>query len=119
MSKLKEVMLILTEGCNLTCSYCFEHCKTNKRMNFETAKQIIDAEMSLEDGTNECRFTMFGGEPFLEIELIKQIYNYIESNIQSWNRKVMIFVNTNGTLTDEKTKGWLSRNSENFHSQPS
>ena len=42
---LKEVMLILTEGCNLSCSYCFEHYKSDKRMKFETAKKIIDAEM--------------------------------------------------------------------------
>lgn len=115
MSKLKEVMLILTEGCNLACSYCFEHCKTNKQMSFDTAKQIIDAEMLLDDGTDECRFTMFGGEPFLEIELIKQIYNYIESNIYNWHKKVIIFVNTNGTLIDEKTKEWLRGRKEHIY----
>jgi len=112
---LKEVMLILTEGCNLACSYCFEHYKTSKKMNFKTAKKIIDAEMAMNDGTDECRFTMFGGEPFLEIDMIKRIYNYIESRILDWKKKVVIFVNTNGTLTDEETKQWLRKRKEHIY----
>lgn len=107
MSTLKEVMLILTESCNLSCTYCFEHYKSNKRMSFETAKKIIDMEMEMNDGTDECRFTMFGGEPFLEFEMIKRIYDYIEAHMSRWNKKVIMFVNTNGTLTDDKAKKWL------------
>lgn len=109
MNKKKEVMLILTEGCNLACSYCFEHYKTHKNMDFETAKRIIDQEMTSEDGTEECQFTMFGGEPFLEFDLIRKIYDYIEKNISTWNKRAFIFVNTNGTLTNEEAKEWLEK----------
>lgn len=112
---LKEVMLILTEGCNLSCSYCFEHYKSDKRMKFETAKKIIDAEMSMEDGADECRFTLFGGEPFLEKQIIKEIYGYIESNMPKWRKKAVIFVNTNGTLLDAEMKQWLRERKEHIY----
>lgn len=115
MEKLKEVMLILTESCNLACRYCFEHYKNNKRMSFAIAKKIIDYEMTLDDDTSECRFTMFGGEPLLEFDLIKQIYDYIESNIEKWNKKVIIFINTNGTLLDEEKKNWLRKRKKHIY----
>lgn len=112
---LKEVMLILTEGCNLSCSYCFEHYKTDRRMKLETAKKIIEAEMTMEDGIDECQFTMFGGEPFLEFETIREIYGYIESGMPKWKKKAVIFVNTNGTLLDEEKKVWLRARKEHIH----
>ncbi len=112
---LKEVMLILTEGCNLSCSYCFEHYKTARKMHLETAKKIIEVEMEMEDGTDECRFTMFGGEPFLEFETIREIYNYIESGMPGWKKKAIIFVNTNGTLLDEEKKEWLRVRKEHIY----
>lgn len=112
---LKEVMLILTEGCNLACSYCFEHYKSSKKMDFATAKKIIDLEMAVEDGTDECRFTLFGGEPFLELKLIKKIYEYIQNQLAHWNKKAIIFINTNGTLLDEDTKKWLRERRKNIY----
>ena len=105
----KEIMLILTEKCNLSCTYCFEHHKSIKKMNFETARIIIDKEMNVKDDIEGYQSTLFGGEPFLEMELIKKIYYYVEENIGRWNKKVNIFVNTNGTLLDDDVKEWLRK----------
>ncbi len=41
----KTVMITLTENCNLSCSYCYEHNKTKSMMKIETAKEIIDYEL--------------------------------------------------------------------------
>lgn len=109
MGMKKEIVLILTESCNLNCIYCFEHHKTPRKMSFHVAKKVIDAEMAADDGTDECQLTMFGGEPFLELNLIKEIYDYVEEHMTEWNKKAVIFVNTNGTLTDEGTKEWLRK----------
>lgn len=114
MGVKKEVVLILTENCNLNCTYCFEHHKTLKRMSFSTAKEIIDTEMTADDGIEECQLTMFGGEPFLEFKLIMKIYDYVQEHVAEWNKKVIIFVNTNGTLTDETTKKWLRMRREHI-----
>lgn len=115
MRKKKEIVLILTENCNLNCLYCFEHHKTHRRMCLDTAKNIIDMEMATDDGTDECQLTMFGGEPLLEFELIKEIYNYVKKRMAEWKKKVIIFINTNGTLATPEVKEWLKDRKEHIY----
>ena len=67
----KTLMLILTENCNLNCVYCYEHHKTLDDMPFETAKKAIDAEFHDLDQYEHGEIELFGGEPFLNFELIK------------------------------------------------
>lgn len=103
----KIVTLVLTQNCNLNCSYCYEHSKTKKTMSVETAKKIIEKEINTNDEYPEIIFEFFGGEPFLEFDLIKELYEYI------WNpkftKKRVCFVSTNGTLLTDKMKEWLSQ----------
>ncbi len=103
----KIVTLVLTQNCNLNCSYCYEHSKTQKNMPIEIAKGIIEKEMSMDDGHPEIIFEFFGGEPFLAFDAIKELYEYI------WNpkftKKRLCFVSTNGTLLTDEIKEWLSR----------
>ena len=42
----KHVMIILTEYCNLNCSYCFEHFKSTRHISYERAKEILDKELA-------------------------------------------------------------------------
>lgn len=77
-------------------------------MSFETAKRIIDKELTKQDGYEEVIIELFGGEPFLEFELIKKIHNYIFQN--KWNKKVLCFTTTNGTVVHNEIKEWLEKN---------
>jgi uncharacterized protein len=104
----KVVMLILTENCNLSCSYCYEHFKTSRTMNFDTAKRILDYELDFEDGYTDVIIEFFGGEPFLEFNLLKDIYYYI--NDKAWNKNVLFFATTNGTLIHGDIQEWLHEN---------
>lgn len=114
MKKLdvKTVMLILTEKCNLKCKYCFEHNKSQRNMNFLTAKEIVDSELSKQDGYSKVMFEFFGGEPFLEFELMKQIHNYIVSVAKKHDKEVFCFVTTNGTLVHGHVQKWLKENTK-------
>ena len=56
-----EILLVVTERCNLTCRYCYEFNKTGKRMNFETAKRIIDHELEAVEGTEQKVVIQFFG----------------------------------------------------------
>lgn len=58
MSKVKVFMLITNENCNLNCTYCYEHHKSNSFMSFDIAKNIIDNELknALSTETYEIEF---------------------------------------------------------------
>ncbi len=104
-NNIKVVTITLTQNCNLACTYCYEHHKSKKTINFETAKSIIDAEFSNLKADEKIEFDLFGGEPFLEFELIKQITEYICSVKE--NRQCQIFATTNGTLVHGEIQEWL------------
>ena len=105
-------MLTITEKCNLNCTYCYEHCKSPRSMSFETAKRILDYEFSLNDGFDFIEVDLFGGEPFLEFELLKKIHDYVLS-IQSPHRRIC-FSTSNGTLIHGEAQEWLEKNKESF-----
>lgn len=108
-----EVMLVLTEKCNLSCVYCYEKKKTNKRMSFDIARKIIDKELKDAYGTNRnIVFQLFGGEPTLEWDLITKIYNYVK--IQEHPNYRGFFVVTNGTLMNNQMKKWAKQHREDF-----
>ena len=108
----KYITLSITEYCNLSCIYCYEHYKSNKIMKLETAIQILKNELSANDGYDEVVIDFFGGEPFSEFELIKNCFEYICNN--SWNKKWICFATTNGTLLNSNMKSWLTENKDRF-----
>lgn len=103
--RTKTVTITLTQSCNLSCSYCYEHHKSPKRMDVLTAKGIIDGELSNGDDWDAFEFDLFGGEPFLEFELVKQITDYICQ--KKGDKKYTIFATTNGTLVHGEIQEWL------------
>lgn len=103
----KQVTLVLTEQCNLNCIYCYENHKSSKAMDFITAKKIIDDELKNEEEFEEITIDLFGGEPFLQFDLIQKIDDYIKNLPHKTN--IIIFMTTNGTLVHGKIKEWLKR----------
>lgn len=103
--KPKVVSLTLTQNCNLACTYCYEHNKSLQVMDFDTAKTIIDKEFSMLQDDEYIEFDLFGGEPFLEFELLKKITEYV-CEVKG-NRQCQLFATTNGTLVHGKIKEWL------------
>ena len=78
MEKLPHsVSLTVTEGCNLSCTYCYEHSKSPRMMDIKTAKAIIDRELKETPPDIELDFDFFGGEPFLAFPLIRGLTEYI------------------------------------------
>ena len=112
MSERKTITLIVTEKCDLACSYCYEHKKNARNMSFETAKKIIDKELS-SDEYSSFMIEFFGGEPFLNFELIKQIVNYVN---ETYAKNVHFFATTNGTQVHGEIENWLRKNVNQFTS---
>lgn len=102
------ITLLLTAKCNLSCIYCYEK-KDERRMSYDTAKEIIDEFIQSTDYT-EYVIDFFGGEPFLEFELIKNIHNYV---ITTYPKLLNSFIiTTNGTLVHGEIKQWLLENDD-------
>ena len=108
----KTVMLTITENCNLNCTYCYEKNKSLKSMSYATALDIISRELSEEDEYDECEIQFFGGEPFLEFEIIKEVCEYIWSC--NFKKKYKCFATTNGTFVHGEIKQWLTKNKDRF-----
>ncbi len=112
MIEKKTIMLTITEHCNLDCKYCYEKNKSLRTMSIETALAIIEMELTKDDGYDLCEVQFFGGEPFLEFGLVRDICNYIWE--REWPKTVSCFATTNGTLVHDEIQQWLFENKDRF-----
>lgn len=110
--KIRTVTITLTQACNLACTYCYENHKSTRKMSLATAKQSIDRELSHSDGVELFEFDLFGGEPFLEFDLIKEITTYICE--KKGDIPCTVFATTNGTLVHGEVQTWLREHSGCF-----
>ena len=108
--------LMITHLCNLNCVYCFEKHKSNKKMSFQIAKEILEKEFNLysKKARKDTRLAieLFGGEPFTNFALIKDIYEWVKIIAPSFN--YIFQITTNGTLLTDEIKQWLIRRKEDF-----
>ena len=105
--KIKNIAFKVTDHCNMSCRYCFQHGLGQPRktinaamMSFATAKLGIDHLMRNSDSTKSVTISFYGGEPFLNFKLISSIVNYVNRSYP--DREVGYIVTSNGTkITDE------------------
>lgn len=111
---IKDVTFIVTHQCNLRCTYCYEHNKSDRVMSLDIAKRAVDlmfaedlrnSELINDVDSHGLILNFIGGEPFLEIELIDQIMTYFLNKAieldHRWQTQYMICISTNGTLGDD------------------
>ena len=68
--------LTLTENCNLACVYCYEHNRNGRTMNLDTAKAVLYQAFAAMQYDDLLTIDFFGGEPFLEFDLMKEIVKF-------------------------------------------
>ncbi len=112
IENIKYVTIIATENCNLKCTYCYEHFKTNNIMSVDLVKSIIHKELIADDCSSTVLIDFFGGEPFLEISKIIEIVDYFKE--LDYRKKFAFSASTNGTIIDENIKQWLQLNKSIF-----
>lgn len=101
----KKIMILLTEACNLNCIYCYEHYKNPRKMDFSVAKKILDDFFATTKSGDTVLIEVFGGEVFLNFELVKQIDDYVVNKYS--DRKIFFETTTNGTLIHGELQEWL------------
>ncbi|MEW6556049.1 MAG: radical SAM protein [Elusimicrobiota bacterium] len=98
---LNKIWLSVTDRCNLNCKYCYVQKKFG-HMSLDVAKQsvIFLCENSEQD---EVAVNFFGGEPFMNFEVIKGLILYGKEAGEKYGKNIKFVISTNGTLfTDDK-----------------
>ncbi len=114
----KSITFCVTEDCNLACKYCYMTGKNNKiKMSFETAKMAVDYILSNRKQFPESSvvWDFIGGEPFIEIELIDKICDYIKEKMyileHPWFNSYRFSFSTNGLLYNtDKVQEYIKKN---------
>lgn len=114
----KTITFIVTKDCQLACKYCYLVGKNEKeRMSFDIAKEAIDYILSQEKEFTEPSvvWDFIGGEPFLEIDLIDSICDYLKTEMfrlgHHWFNSYRFSFSTNGINYDsEKVQRFISKN---------
>ena len=120
--RAKSITFIVTKDCQLACKYCYLVGKNSKeKMSWEVAKQAIDYILDREDdmGEESVVWDFIGGDPFLEIDLIDQICDYLKEEMfrldHHWFDSYRFSFSTNGINYDsEKVQQFISKNHDHL-----
>ena len=101
---MKTLLVVLSEKCNLNCSYCGVD---------KWSKLSIDPYLYLEEfrkmreqyPDEKIKIDFFGGEPLLQMGLIKTILDGVKDD-----KNLKLFMPTNGLLLDEEKIKFLIEN---------
>lgn len=120
---VKDITIQVTDSCNMACTYCYQHNKGRHAMSFETAKRFIDMLLDADERTDTyitstkargAIFNFIGGEPWLEIDLISKVSDYIIGELfrrkHPWAIRFMFSVCSNGLLHfDPRVQAYLKK----------
>lgn len=114
----KNITFIVTKDCQLACKYCYLVGKnTKERMSWDVAKQAINYVLDHEADMNEesVIWDFIGGEPFLEIDLIDKICDYLKVEMyrrkHHWFNSYRFSFATNGiNYGTEKVQNFIKKN---------
>lgn len=118
----KSITFIVTKDCQLACKYCYLVGKnTKERMSWDVAKRAIDYILDHEADMKEesVIWVFIGGEPFLEIDLIDKICDYLKVEMfrrnHHWFNSYRFSFSTNGiNYSTDKVQQFIKKNHEHL-----
>lgn len=115
---IKAVCLNIIHACNLRCKYCFadegEYNGHKGKMSLETAKKAIDYVVKRSGPRKNIEIDLFGGEPTMMMDTIKEIIAYARENEAKWNKKIRFTMTTNATLLTDEMMDYMDKELENI-----
>jgi uncharacterized protein len=116
-NKRKILILLVTEDCNFRCRYCVysggyagRHTYSGRKMKWNIAKKGIDCFMQQSGNIQSRDIGFYGGEPLLNLPLIKRCVGYArKSNL---GKDIAFSITINGSLLAGDAADFLA--AENF-----
>lgn len=106
-----ECTLYLAEGCNLSCSYCYEGINKNKeKMSLDTLKKSLDFIVTHNFPGDRIDLVFLGGEPLLNKECLFQAVDMIKKEYPGESNLFHYAITTNGTLIDDNCLRFFKEN---------
>ncbi len=109
---ISEITIQITQRCNLRCRYCAftENVGNNRNhadldIDWETIKSILDYVRVHSIDSHTMVIGFYGGEPFLNYEILERAVNYAEEIFQG--KQLSFTVTTNSTMLNEKILNFL------------
>lgn len=107
---ITKLELILTEGCNLGCTYCFEKNMLGyKMMPLDVARAAVDLLFDYSQNERLLYITHFGGEPTLNFPAIKYVTEYAEHKASLLGKSIDFNTTSNGVLLTEAMVDYFAK----------
>lgn len=104
-------MFILSQMCNMACSYCYaQEARAKEVLSTEKIKTVVDFVCSNTNGKTKTFSFIGGGEPLLTWNIFEWAVNYIKEETEKRGFLKKIKLTTNGTLLNEKRIAFLKEN---------
>lgn len=107
----------VTNDCNLRCRYCYgldcdDYVAGGQNMDDATGRAVVDFLFASAPPNGPVTFVFFGGEPLLNLDLIRKMVAYAEEKSEATGVAVSFSITTNGTLLNMEAIRFL--NEKNF-----
>ncbi|MEK3788867.1 radical SAM protein [Paenibacillus sp. FSL K6-1230] len=110
-SGIEQVILELTEKCNLRCKYCIYHEQNDQFRNFSMNDMSWDVAQKALDYIShhvgeELALTFYGGEPLINFKLMRKCIEYSQAIMSS--TRISVSFTTNLTLLSDEIIDFLT-----------
>ncbi|MBW9152746.1 thioether cross-link-forming SCIFF peptide maturase [Clostridium estertheticum] len=115
---IKALCLNIIHDCNLRCKYCFadegEYHGARKAMSVEVGKKSIDFVLEKSGPRKNIEIDLFGGEPLMAFEMIKEIVKYARVQEKIYKKSIRFTMTTNATLFNDEIMKYMDENMGNI-----
>lgn len=109
---VKSMCLHVSHDCNMRCKYCFadagDYNRSRKLMSLETGKKALDFLFEKSGGIHNLEVDMFGGEPLLNFDVVRELVAYGRQRERELGKKIAFTITTNGTLLDDEAIDFIN-----------
>ncbi len=115
---VKALCLHICHDCNLRCEYCFAKGGTYNTprdyMSFDVGKAAVDFLVNNSKNIHNLEVDFFGGEPLLNLDVVKQIVEYAKAVGREKNKNFSFTMTTNCLLLNDDNMAWLNQEMDNI-----
>lgn len=115
---IKALCLNIAHDCNLRCKYCFadegEYKGERKLMTPEIGKKAIDFVIEKSGPRKNIEVDLFGGEPLLAFDTVKEIIEYAKLKEKEHNKNIRFTMTTNSVLLNDEIMEYIDKNMGNI-----